>query len=118
MPACSTQRILLALPAQTLDSLATQPLKEIADMLARGGINQQKRAVKIQNWLALDPGRQPAELGMLARAFLTDEGQPQKRLSDKQIDADFPDSVEMQMLTLQSYCRAIRPVLPMRCVLS
>ena len=89
------------LTAQTLDSLATQPLKEIADMLARGGINQQKRAVKIQNWLALDPGRQPAELGMLARAFLTDEGQPQKRLSDKQIDADFPDSVEMQMPTLQ-----------------
>ena len=55
MPGCSIPADIAGLTAQTLDSLATQPLKEIADMLARGGINQQKRAVKIQNWLALDP---------------------------------------------------------------
>ena len=90
---------------QTLDSLAAQPLQEIADMLARGGVNQQKRSVKIRNWLALDPSRQRAELDLLARVFLTDEGQPQKRLSDKQIDADYPDSVAMQMPVLELLSR-------------
>ena len=84
------------LTAQTIENLATQPLTEIAEMLAKGGVNQQKRSIKIRNWLALNPDRQVAEIGMLARAFLTEEGQPQKRLSDKQIDAHYPDSIAMQ----------------------
>ena len=54
---------------ETLDNLANTPLGELADMLGDGGSNQQKRADRIKEWLALDDGRKPSGLGHLVRLF-------------------------------------------------
>ena len=95
---------------ETLDNLAKSPLGELANMLGDGGINQQKRADRIKEWLALDDGRKPAGLGHLARAFLTLDGQPQKILTDKAICEKHPNCEAVQapiMAIMERYQSAV-----------
>ncbi|NBX07582.1 MAG: hypothetical protein EBR12_05875, partial [Proteobacteria bacterium] len=95
---------------KTLDNLANAPLGELADMLGDGGSNQQKRADRIKEWLALDDGRKPSGLGHLARAFLTLDGQPQKILTDKAIREKHPNCEAVQapiMAIIERYQSAV-----------
>ncbi len=81
---------------EVMDAVQAEPLAEIAVMLSDGGVNQQKRADKIRFWLALDYQNRIDELGLLASAFLTQEGRALKKVSDNSINSKHPNCEAMQ----------------------
>ncbi len=81
---------------EVMDAVQAEPLTEIAVMLSDGGVNQQKRADKINFWLALDYQNRIDELGLLASAFLTQEGRALKKVSDNSINSKHPNCEAMQ----------------------
>ena len=86
----------LALTNEVMAEMQAAPLAEIADMLSDGGVTQQRRADKIRRWLALENHSRLRELGLLANAFLTQQGQALKKVSDKSIDSKHPTCEALQ----------------------
>src|SRR5690606_14416917 len=76
-----------------------------AEALARGSKEDQDRAALIRAWIASD-APDPAAFRAYCKAFLTDKGEPRKRLATKAVAAENPDLPDF----LQEECERLLAV--------
>ena len=101
---------------EIISALDEKSLTPIADMLASGGVNQQKRGDKITTWLALNLEDRRIDIDQLIDVFLKKgDRQRYSKYSDKEIDKSFPNAVSLQEPVIEACETFIKKRSALRC---